>query len=197
MTAGDITFDEHASIFTPSAFPVEETPPMIAPTVRRGQAGWFLCVVPPGPDRRHLHPRQEVQTAFPSQSEVGADAFSAEAVLLATWVDAVVAFNCDKAFSCFYYNKLQWDVGDFYGGANGVDCQPGWDCHHAQAGCNLGDGVVYASLPGSETPEIRKLTEYSNTGQVHTHTHTHMHLCDYELVYYAKARAHAHALTGV
>ena len=65
-----------------------------------------------------------------------------------------------RSFVIFNYadGEIQWTTGDDSGGWNGLGGT------EAQVGFNAGDGVRYASVPGSQTPDIINIDTTSNVG---------------------------------
>ena len=65
-----------------------------------------------------------------------------------------------KSFVIFHYadGEIQWTTGDASGGSDGLGGT------EAQVGFNAGDGVRYASVPGSQTPDIINIDLTSNIG---------------------------------
>ena len=65
-----------------------------------------------------------------------------------------------SSFVIFLYadGGIQWTTGDASDGTNGFGGTP------AQVGFNAGDGVHFASVPGSQTPEIVNISTTSNVG---------------------------------
>ena len=63
-----------------------------------------------------------------------------------------------SSFVLYYYadDGIQWTTGDASGGSGGLGGTP------AQVGFNAGDGVRFASVPGSRTSEIINITQTSN-----------------------------------
>ena len=55
-------------------------------------------------------------------------------------------------------DEIQWTTGDLSGGSGGLG---GTEAH---VGFNAGDGVNFANVPGSQTPEIINISNTSNTG---------------------------------
>ena len=70
----------------------------------------------------------------------------------------VMATNGATSFVIFLYadDGIQWTTGDATDGVNGLGGTP------AQVGFNAGDGIRYASVPGSQTPEIINISTTSN-----------------------------------
>lgn len=68
-----------------------------------------------------------------------------------------MATNGATSFVIFLYadDGIQWTTGDT-DGMNGFGGTP------AQVGFNAGDGTRYASVPGSQTPEIINISTTSN-----------------------------------
>ena len=64
------------------------------------------------------------------------------------------------SFVIFLYadGEIQWTTGDASGGTGGLGGTP------AQVGFNAGDGVRFASVPGSQTAEIINIDTTSNVG---------------------------------
>ena len=62
------------------------------------------------------------------------------------------------SFAIFHYVRggIQWTTGDASDGVNGVGGTP------AQVGFNAGDGIRFASVPGSRTSDIINIDEQSN-----------------------------------
>ena len=54
--------------------------------------------------------------------------------------------------------EIKWTTGDDSGGLNGVGGT------EAQVGFNAGDGIRFASVPGSQTPDIINIDTTSNVG---------------------------------
>ena len=65
-----------------------------------------------------------------------------------------------KSFAIFLYadGEIQWTTGDASGGSRGLGGTP------AHAGYNAGDGIRFALLPESDTPEIINIDTTSNVG---------------------------------
>lgn len=65
-----------------------------------------------------------------------------------------------RSFIIFNYadGEIQWTTGDDSGGLNGMGGI------EAQVGFNAGDGERYASVPGSQTPDILNIDTTSNVG---------------------------------
>ena len=65
-----------------------------------------------------------------------------------------------SAYVIFLYadGEIQWTTGDLSGGVNGLGGTP------AHVGFNAGDGVRFAAVPDSETPEIINISSTSNIG---------------------------------
>ena len=65
-----------------------------------------------------------------------------------------------RSFVIFNYadNEIQWTTGDASDGMNGLGGI------EAQVGFNAGDGIRYASVPGSQTPDIINIDTTSNVG---------------------------------
>ena len=65
-----------------------------------------------------------------------------------------------SAFVIFLYadGGIQWTTGDASGGVDGVGGTP------AQVGFNAGDGLRFATVPNSQTPEIINISSTSNVG---------------------------------
>ena len=66
----------------------------------------------------------------------------------------------DETMSFVIFNyadgEIQWTTGDDSGGRNGLGGT------EAQVGFNAGDGIRYASVPGSQTPDIINIDTTSN-----------------------------------
>ena len=64
------------------------------------------------------------------------------------------------SFVIFNYaeGEIQWTTGDDSGGINGLGGT------EAQVGFNAGDGIHYASVPGSQTRDIINIDTTSNVG---------------------------------
>ena len=71
-----------------------------------------------------------------------------------------MATNGVSAFVIFLYadGEIQWTTGDASGGRNGIG---GTQAH---VGFNAGDGVRFATVPNSQTPEIINISSTSNVG---------------------------------
>ena len=71
-----------------------------------------------------------------------------------------MATNGVNSFVIFLYadGEIQWTTGDASGGTGGLGGTP------AQVGFNAGDGIRFASVPGSQTAEIINITTTSNVG---------------------------------
>ena len=54
--------------------------------------------------------------------------------------------------------EIQWTTGDASGGVSGLGGTP------AQVGFNAGDGVNFAKVPASRTPDIINIDTTSNVG---------------------------------
>ena len=72
----------------------------------------------------------------------------------------VLATDGLKSFAIFLYadGEIQWTTGDASDGSNGLGGTP------AHAGFNAGDGIRFALLPQSDTPEIINVSTTSNIG---------------------------------
>lgn len=70
----------------------------------------------------------------------------------------VMATNGATSFVIFLYadGGIQWTTGDATDGVDGLGGIP------AQVGFNAGDGIRYASVPGSQTSEIINIATTSN-----------------------------------
>ena len=71
-----------------------------------------------------------------------------------------MATNGVSAYVIFLYadGEIQWTTGDLSGGSNGLGGTP------AHVGFNAGDGVRFATVPGSQTHEIINIASTSNVG---------------------------------
>ena len=71
-----------------------------------------------------------------------------------------MATNGINSFVIFLYadGEIQWTTGSASGGTNGLGGTP------AQVGFNAGDGIRFASVPGSQTAAIINITTTSNVG---------------------------------
>ena len=71
-----------------------------------------------------------------------------------------MATNGVNSFVIFLYadGEIQWTTGSASGGIGGLGGTP------AQVGFNAGDGIRFASVPGSQTAEIINITTTSNVG---------------------------------
>ena len=71
-----------------------------------------------------------------------------------------MATNGINSFVIFLYadGEIQWTTGDASGGSGGFGGTP------AQVGFNAGDGVRFASVPGSQTADIVNIDTTSNVG---------------------------------
>ena len=69
----------------------------------------------------------------------------------------VIAMSKVESFVIFLYayERIQWTTGGTNNGLGGTE---------ALAGINAGDGANYISIPGSLTPDIINIFEYSNVG---------------------------------
>ena len=65
-----------------------------------------------------------------------------------------------RSFVIFLYanGEIQWTTGDASGGTNGFGGTA------AQVGFNAGDGIRFASVPGSQTRDIVNIDSTSNVG---------------------------------
>ena len=65
-----------------------------------------------------------------------------------------------RSFVIFHYadGQIRWTTGDASGGSNGLGGT------EAQVGFNAGDGIRFASVPGSQTPDIINIDTTSNVG---------------------------------
>ena len=63
-----------------------------------------------------------------------------------------------RSFVIFLYadGLIQWTTGDASGGSGGLGGTP------AQVGYNAGDGIRFASVPGSRTSQIINIANTSN-----------------------------------
>ena len=69
-----------------------------------------------------------------------------------------MATDGTRSFVLFLYENITWTTGDASGGRGGFGGTP------AQVGFNAGDGIRFASVPGSQTAEIANIEETSNVG---------------------------------
>ena len=71
-----------------------------------------------------------------------------------------MATNGINSFVIFLYadGEIQWTTGDASNGIGGLGGDP------AQVGFNAGDGVRFASVPGSQTADIINIDTTSNVG---------------------------------
>lgn len=72
----------------------------------------------------------------------------------------ILATNGNDSYAIFLYadGLIQWTTGDASGGSGGFGGTP------AQAGFNAGDGINYATVPGSRTSQIVNISMTSNVG---------------------------------
>ena len=65
-----------------------------------------------------------------------------------------------RSFVIFLYadGEIQWTTGDASSGTDGLGGTP------AQVGFDAGDGIRFASVPGSYTDDIINIAETSNVG---------------------------------
>ena len=63
-----------------------------------------------------------------------------------------------NSFVIFLYGEIQWTTGDSSGGSGGLGGT------QAQVGFNAGDGVRFASVPGSQTADIININTTTNVG---------------------------------
>ncbi len=70
----------------------------------------------------------------------------------------VMATDGINSFVIFLYadGEIQWTTGDASGGTGGLGGTP------AQVGFNAGDGIRFATVPGSRTSDIINITQTSN-----------------------------------
>ena len=70
----------------------------------------------------------------------------------------VLATDGRSSFAIFHYVRggIQWTTGDASNGMDGLGGTP------AQVGFNAGDGIRFASVPGSRTAAILDIDERSN-----------------------------------
>ena len=73
---------------------------------------------------------------------------------------AILATDSVYSFALFLYadGEIQWTTDDASGGINGLSGTP------AQVGFDAGDGVHYATIPGSRSDAIINVTRTSNVG---------------------------------
>ena len=70
----------------------------------------------------------------------------------------ILVTNGRRSFAIFLYadGEIQWTTGDLSGGSSGFGGTP------AQVGFNAGDGLRFASVPGSQTSDIVNIDSTSN-----------------------------------
>ena len=70
----------------------------------------------------------------------------------------ILVSNGRRSFAIFLYadGEIQWTTGDASGGSSGFGGTP------AQVGFNAGDGLRFASVPGSQTSDIVNIDSTSN-----------------------------------
>lgn len=73
----------------------------------------------------------------------------------------ILTSNGLQSFVIFLYadGLIQWTTGDASGGSGGLGGTA------AQVGFNAGDGIRFASVPDSRTPDIINIASTSNVGQ--------------------------------
>ena len=69
--------------------------------------------------------------------------------------------NGRRSFAIFLYadGEIQWTTGDASGGTNGFGGTP------AQVGFNAGDGIRFANVNKSQTPDIVNIDSTTNVGR--------------------------------
>jgi len=68
----------------------------------------------------------------------------------------VLATDGTRTFAIFLYEDIQWTTGDNDGGIDGLGGIP------AQVGFNRGNGIDFAAIPASRTPNVINLASTSN-----------------------------------
>ncbi len=73
----------------------------------------------------------------------------------------ILVSDGQRSFVEFFYadGLIQWTTGDASGGSGGLGGT------EAQVGFNAGDGIRFASVPGSQTPDIINIDTTSNVGR--------------------------------
>ena len=69
-----------------------------------------------------------------------------------------MATDGTRSFVLFLYESITWTTGDASGGSGGFGGTP------AQVGFNAGDGIRFATVPGSRSTDIADVEETSNVG---------------------------------
>ncbi|XP_075462782.1 uncharacterized protein LOC142498158 [Ascaphus truei] len=165
---GLLSFNTSIGTFTPSALPVTDGNPFLAPfwaDVDNRVAGDIYYRQSTDPDIL-ARATSDIRTHFCVLH------FSAQWVFVATWhkvayygsqssskvntFQAVLSTDGNLTFILFNYEDIQWTTGTASGGTDGLGGTP------ALAGLNSGYSTDYYSIPGTMSPAILNVSSTSN-----------------------------------
>jgi len=172
-TNGVVSFSSRVGTYTPETFPLSGTQELIAPfwadvdtrNTLGGGSIWYRDTADPSVLSRA---RSEISRAFVDHQD-----FSPVYAIIATWdhvgyynqkidktntFQSIMVTDGRQSFVIFLYadGEIQWTTGDASGGSGGLGGTP------AQVGFNAGDGIRFASVPGSQTAGIINIDNTSN-----------------------------------
>eukprot|EP01084_Bolivina_argentea_P080737 146222_1 len=166
-TNGVLSFNHGVSQYTPDPFPLNDSlflAAFWADIDTRGDHGGKVFYRETAESNELSDATKQITEVFPSLKGV----FNANVLFIGTWdhvgyynqktdkkntFQAVIVSDGQRSFVIFNYltdNGIQWTFGEA-----SID-------KHAQAGFNKGDGVTYASIPGSYSEDIINIGNASN-----------------------------------